>query len=183
MGIVMKFNPVTGAARLDIQLGKIVDALSSTQNVNDATEFVRSAAVLNAPVRAGGGGGGLRASIRARVYQDGDMTVGEVYTNKQYAHYVELGTGRRGAMDHAGISPEVSPSYTMHPWWIHESQLDVGVADMYHWRYIDTPDGRFYKCDGQPAQPFLYPALKDNEKVVLDILKDGYQEAIRRASK
>lgn len=163
---------------LDIQLGKIIGALGEPQNVAQAGEFVRSAAVMNAPV---GESGHLRDNIFCETYKEDDAYVAEVYTRVQYAHYVELGTGKRGAMNHSGISPEVSPSYTMEPWWIHESQLDIGIAEKYHWPYIDTPDGRFYRCEGQPAQPFMYPALKDNEETVLDILKDGYDEAMRRA--
>ena len=171
---------MTGAGRLVWKLGKIEGELGKPQNLNDAVQFVRSAAVLLAPV--GPSGGNLRSSIQARTYQEDDDTfVGEVYTRCQYAAYVEFGTGPKGAANHAGTSPEVNPSYTPYPWWIHESQLDVGVAEMYHWHHIDTPDGRFYICYGQAAQPFLYPALKDNEQTVLDILKGGYQEAIRRA--
>lgn len=165
-----------------IQLGKIVGVLGDPNNIADAGNFVRGAAILLAPVAPSGGQ--LRGSIQMKTYkEDANTYVAEVFTNTQYAHYVELGTGPKGAADHAGISPEVSPSYTPSPWWIHESQLDVGVAEIYHWHYIDTPDGRFYICYGQAAQPFMYPALKDNEQTVLDILKDGYKEAIRRAAK
>ena len=168
---------MTGGGKLVIQLGKIIDELGKPQNIDEAAQFVRSAAVMLAPVN----GGNLRNSIQAETYEEDGMFVGEVYTRCQYAHYVELGTGPKGAANHAGISPEVHPSYTPNPWWIHESQLDVGVAEMYHWHYIDTPDGRFYICYGQAAQPFLYPALKDNEQTVRDILKGGYEEAIRRS--
>ena len=174
---------MTGAGKLVLQLGKIEGALSSDPKyINEAGNFVRNAAVMLAPV--GPSGGDLRNSIQMRSYQEEDGTyVAEVFTRKAYAHYVELGTGPKGAANHAGISPEVHPSYTPNPWWIHESQLDIGVAEMYHWHYIDTPDGRFYICYGQAAQPFMYPALKDNEQTVLDILKGGYEEAIRRAVK
>ena len=172
---------MTSAGKVVLHLGKIEAALDDPQYVNEAGNFVRSAAVLLAPV-ADVAGGGLRQSIQMRSFREDDGTyVAEVYTNKQYAAYVEFGTGPKGAANHAGISPEVSPSYTPNPWWIHESQLDVGVAERYHWHHIDTPDGRFYICYGQAAQPFMYPALKDNEQTVLDILKGGYQEAIRRA--
>ena len=101
-----------------------------------------------------------------------------VYTNVQYAPYVEFGTGPRGAADHVGISPEVTPAYTLEPWWIHESQIDEAVAIRYHWYYIDTEDGRFYKCEGQPAQPFMYPALHDNKDTVMEILSKGIKNAI-----
>lgn len=171
---------MTGVGSLTAKLGKIEGACSDPKFLNEATNYVRSAAVMLAPV--GPSGGDLRNSIQMRTRQEDENTiVGEVYTRKKYAWYVELGTGPKGAADHAGISPEISPSYTPNPWWIHESQLDIGVAEIYHWHYIDTPDGRFYICYGQAAQPFMYPALKDNEQTVLDILKGGYQEAIRRA--
>lgn len=168
-----------GADKLIMKLGKIEGEFDNPQNLDDAVQFVRSAAVMLAPV--GPSGGNLRNSIQTRVYQKDDGThVGEVYTRCQYAMYVEFGTGPKGAADHAGTSPDAHPSYTPNPWWIHESQLDVGVAEMYHWHHIDTPEGRFYICYGQAAQPFMYPALKDNEQTVLDILKGGYEEAIRR---
>ena len=175
---------MTGAGKLAVTLTNLQGELGKPQFLDEAVQFVRSAAVLLAPVRASGDGGTLRSSIQTRTYKEDDGTyVGEVYTRCQYATYVEFGTGPKGASNHNGISPEVSPSYTLSPWWIHESQLDIGVAEMYHWHYIDTPDGRFYICYGQAAQPFMYPALKDNEKTVLDILKGGYEEAIRRAVK
>ena len=84
-----------------------------------------------------------------------DRVIGTVYTNKAYAMYVEMGTGPKGAANHAGISPVASPAYTMSPWWIHESQVDKEAAEEYHWFYLDTPDGRFYQCTGQSAQPFM----------------------------
>ena len=71
----------------------------------------------------------------------------------------------------------------MEPWWIHESDLDVGVAEMYHWPYIDTPDGRFYKCSGQPARPFMYPALKDNEDEVIRIMNSDIEKVLKKVTK
>lgn len=162
-----------------VQLGRIIDELGKPQNIAEAGEFVRSAAVMNCPADSGH----LRSNIYCETYEDGDAHVAEIYTRVAYAHFVELGTGKRGAEHHEGISPEVSPSYTLMPWWIHESQLDIGVGEKYGWFHIDTPEGRFYRCEGQPAQPFLYPALKNNEQTVVDILRHGYEEAIRRAAR
>ncbi|HEM5164059.1 TPA: HK97 gp10 family phage protein, partial [Streptococcus suis] len=71
----------------------------------------------------------------------------------------EFGTGPKGAANHAGISPNVSVSYRSTPWYVHESQIDVGP---YRFQKI----GEFYKMFGQVAQPYLYPALKDNEERV-----------------
>lgn len=169
----------TGFPEFSAQLGKICRELEDAEGLKKATQFVRSAAVLNAPASSGY----LRDNIFADVEVGGQVASGIVYTNVSYAPYVELGTGPRGAADHDGISPEVSPTYTMEPWWIHESDLDVGVAEMYRWPYIDTPDGRFYKCSGQPAYPFMYPALKDNEDEVIKILDNDIEKVLKKVTK
>ena len=109
----------------------------------------------DAKLRAPSNEGELRNSIKARVKVEGDRVFGEVYTNLHYAPYVELGTGPKGLASHAGISPDVNVSYRSTPWFVHEDQIDVGK---YHFQKM----GEFYKMYGQPAQPFLYPALKDN---------------------
>lgn len=120
--------------------------------------------------------GELRDSIYTSIDAGRDHVRGECYTNKEYAVYVEFGTGPKGAASHEGISPNVNPSYTMSPWWIHESQVDRGTAETYGWFHIDTPEGRFYQCTGQAAQPFMYPALKDSE----DEIDRIFAKAVKR---
>ena len=127
--------------------------------------------------------GELRQSIRALVETSGDTVTGSVYTNKKYAPYVEFGTGPKGQEDHAGISPAVTPAYTQAPWWIHESQIDAEAAERYHWFYIDTAEGRFYQCSGQPASPFMYPALKNNEERVTRNISNYLAREIRKVCK
>lgn len=127
--------------------------------VGASTKMIQGEAKLLCPVDHGE----LRQSIKTRVETEKGRTIGVVYTNKSYASYVEFGTGPKGEANHAGISPEVTPAYSQSPWWIHESQVDAETAEKYLWFYIDTPDGRFYQCSGQAAQPFMYPALKNNE--------------------
>lgn len=166
-------NEVKGYKELAVTLDKISTQVSDTKFVNDAGIFVRDQAVLLAPKDSGH----LQQNIKYESESTDDGIIGRVYTDVEYATFVELGTGKRGAMNHSGISPNVHPTYTMSPWWIHESQIDPSVAERYHWFYIDTPDGRFYQCNGQPANPFMYPALHENEELVMDIL-DGKMEKI-----
>ena len=124
--------------------------------VHNATiKVVQADARRLAPARDGE----LITSIKTRVKMDGDKVIGEVYTNLHYAPYVEFGTGPKGQASHSGISPEVSVSYRSSPWYVHEDQIDIGP---YHFKKI----GEFYKMYGQPAQPYLYPALKDNQERV-----------------
>lgn len=124
--------------------------------------------------------GELRNSIKSMTESMDDRVMGTIYTNKSYAMYVEMGTGLKGAANHAGISPVANPSYTMSPWWIHESQIDKKVAEEYHWFYLDTPDGRFYQCTGQPAHPFMYPALKYNEDKVVERMEKALKRELRK---
>lgn len=108
-----------------------------------------------AKLRAPANEGELRNSIRVRLKVNGNKISSEIFTNSDHGSYVELGTGPKGLANHSGISPEVSVSYRSSPWYVHEDQIDVGP---YHFQKM----GEFYKMYGQPAQPYLYPALKDN---------------------
>lgn len=144
------------------KLGSQVAADVMEKAVGASCQMVQKEARQLCPVDMGE----LRQSIRTLVEVSEEKVMGSVFTNKSYAPYVEFGTGPEGEKSHTGISPAVTPAYAQSPWWIHESQVDVAVAERYHWFYLDTPDGRFYRCSGQAAQPFMYPALKDNEERV-----------------
>ena len=119
--------------------------------LNACKNVVQAEAKLRAPANEGE----LRNSIRVRARIEGSRVIGEVFTNSDHGAYVELGTGPKGLANHSGISPEVSVSYRSTPWYVHEDQINVGP---YHF----AKRGEFYKMYGQPAQPYLYPALKDN---------------------
>ena len=119
----------------------------------------------------------LRDSIYTSV-ENGESIRGTCYTNKSYAAYVEFGTGPKGQANHEGISPDVTVSYSQSPWWIHESQVGRETAERYGWPCIDTPDGRFYRCSGQAAQPYMYPALKNNEQETERIFEEAVKKKI-----
>lgn len=141
-----------------------------------STKLVQAEAKLLCPFHDGE----LRRGIRTKVERQEDKTIGIVYDNVSYGPYVEFGTGPRGEENHAGISPAVDPAYSQSPWWIHESQIDAEVAETYGWFYLDTPQGRFYQCSGQPAKPFMYPALKDNEDRVTRNISNYLAREIRK---
>ncbi|PNK70764.1 hypothetical protein A6J84_000005 [Streptococcus sp. FDAARGOS_256] len=119
-----------------------------------AKTVVQAEAKLRAPANEGELRNS-RNSIRVRLKKTANKISGEVFTNSDHGAYVELGTGPNGQENHSGISPEVSVSYRSSPWYVHEDQINVGP---YHF----AKRGEFYKMYGQPAQPYLYPALKDN---------------------
>lgn len=120
-------------------------------------QVVRREAVLLCPVDRGE----LRQSIKTSVEIQGDEVKGITYTNKSYAPYVEFGTGPVGEENHSGISPEVTPSYSQQGWGYQKE------------------DGDWVYTNGQPAQPFMYPALKNNENKVLELIEAKIAEGIR----
>lgn len=93
---------------------------------------IRNKAVLLCPVDTGE----LRNSIQVKKTAPLTVAVG---TNKEYAPYVEFGTGTQG--DPA--VPHTTKEY---------------------WRYQDE-NGEWHTSHGQPAQPFLRPAI-DEEEIV-----------------
>lgn len=109
----------------------------------------------------------LRLSIHHRIENKGNgKYVGIVFTNKEYAPYVEFGTGPVGHSNHDGISPEVKPMYSPEPW-----------------VYYDETLQRFVYTKGYMARPFMYPALHDNKdkikKFIIKSLKEELKEARR----
>ena len=157
--LIAKCRKLYGAKAADITRQAVLHASKT---------IVQADAKLRAPANDGE----LRNSIKTRVKMDGDKVIGEVYTNLNYAPYVELGTGPKGQASHAGISPDVNVSYRSTPWFVHEDQIDVGP---YHFQKM----GEFYKIYGQPAQPYLYPALKDNHDRISNNISKYVSRKIR----
>lgn len=92
--------------------------------------------------------GELRNSISKKLDISNNGVIGKVYTNKEYAPYVEFGTGSRGESTYDG---------------------DASVTYNSEWA-------------GMPAQPYLYPALKNNEEAVLRSIRNDISEEIRKVT-
>ncbi|MGT2964202.1 HK97-gp10 family putative phage morphogenesis protein [Streptococcus acidominimus] len=156
-------SELVGADRLIAKLQR----LSSQRQVeitgravhNAAKNVVQAEAKLRAPVNYGD----LRRGIKVRRVNSDNLPTAEVVSTSEHGAYVEFGTGPKGAANHAGISPDVNVSYRSTPWYVHESQIDVGP-------YKFPKHGEFYKMYGQVAQPYLYPALKDNTDQVSKVI-------------
>ncbi len=161
----MAVNGVQNLMRKLNELGSVESAMY--KSVKKQTEVVRGAAVKLCPVYAGPwkfvARGELKRSIYTKVEQNADATIGCVYTNAAYAPFVEFGTGPIGQSNHVGISPNVPVSYTQEAW--------VWMDD----------EGNFHTTKGQPAQPFMYPALKSMEKHVVNAIKSDLRAEIKKA--
>ena len=91
--------------------------------------------------------GALAQSINHQTMQDGARARGFVGTNQDYAMPVEFGTGEFA---------------------------ENGMGRQGGWVYR-TPDGRFFHTTGQPPQPFLEPAFKENQENIKKIMTDNFR--------
>lgn len=166
---------IIGLDKLEAKLNDI--AVQDLKRPTDqAILLVQADAKSNVSVDSGE----LRESIYTDTAVHGDRVEAVCFTNKEWAQYVEFGTGPVGQAEHAGISPDAAVAYTQQPWWIHESQVDRETAEKYHWFAVKTKDGIFYQCSGQPARPYLYPAMKNNADNIRGIYESHLADAIRR---
>lgn len=124
-------------------------------------------------------GGYLREKIQTRTTEADGKIAGEVYNNANYAAYVEFGTGPVGQA--AGLKIDgIDLAYRQTPWMIPVGKIDKSTAEKYRFIPIKE-DGEVigYLTRGQAPQPFLYPAMKNNEEHIIETLKT----AVRMESK
>lgn len=114
-----------------LQIKKRIWTLANTDvyeaGVQKAVSYVEAEAKKNCPVDTGA----LRRSIASDVSTSGKTVTGTVYTNLDYAPYVEYGTGEFAEEGDGREGP---------------------------WRYQDD-ERNWHTTYGQPPQPFLRPAL------------------------
>lgn len=172
---------VEGVSKFTAQINRLKAEALTKKHLEEAGNFVLSAAVLLAPKNQGY----LQNNIYLDVEEDQGTLRATVYTNVEYARYVEFGTGPVGARNHEGTSPNVTPTYTMHAWGIPADQVDAATAAHYGWQLSTYKGKQYYAFPfyGQPAQPFMYPALKDNEDTVRDIIVGGMNYAAEKVTK
>lgn len=127
--------------------------------------------------------GELRNSIKTSIEMTSDHIMASTFTNKEYASYVEFGTGPIGQANHEGISPDFVPSYSQHGWGIPADKVDPADAQMYKWPKRKYNGKEYYMTSGQPAQPFMYPALKGNEGKVKKTLAAKLVKKIHKEAK
>lgn len=109
--------------------------------------------------------GDLRSSIKSRTSKEKGRVISEISTNSDHAAYVEFGTGKKG---------ETTPSVDKYPGPLSYKQDK--------WK-VNIPDVGVRWIEGQPAQPYLYPALKNNEEKVIENIKEDVKKAIKELAK
>lgn len=129
-----------------------------TKTLKKATTIVHGEAKSTAPVDTGD----LAGSIHMEVKKVNEGYEGRVYTNLEYAPYVEFGTGVKGN----GTYP-----YKI-------KGLNLAYKDK-GWCYWSDKEDKLIYTKGQVAQPFMYPALKNNEKYINKLFKEGVKDKLR----
>ena len=131
------------------------------KSIDNQCREIQDEAKLLCPVDKGK----LRESIKRRIQVDNGCIKGTVYTNEEYAAYVEFGTGRVGEMTPVADKYPGALSYKQDKW------------------LANIPDVGIRWVQGQPAQPYLYPALKNNEDKVLENIKQDLESEIREVAR
>ncbi|MDD3840762.1 MAG: HK97 gp10 family phage protein [Clostridia bacterium] len=149
------------------------------KGVAKATKKVQGDAKDLAPVNYGE----LRQKIEEEVKEEGNEVIGEVAATAGHSAYIEFGTGPVGRVSPKDLPPGVEPQYREGMWWIHESQIDPATAEQYHFIRIETEEGIFYGTYGQPAQPYLYPAMKQNEEYIKETIAASVRMEIKKVGK
>lgn len=168
--LLRRFDRLDSGMRKDIML----------KAVKKGDLMVQSEAKLLAPYK----GHNLRRSIKTKEEVIGTKIVGSVYTNLEYAPYVEFGTGPAGQENHQGISPGITPRYSQRGWMIPADAISEDDAQYYHFKPA-MKNGQIigYYTKGQPARPYLYPALKDHEKTIVKRMKIEIAKSVKELCK
>lgn len=160
---------VKGVAQVTRRFDRIAKMELKTA-MNKAIQLVHGQAGALAP----SGDGDLRESIHMEVKENPNGVVGRVYTNVEYAAYVEFGTGTKGDGTYPYKVKGLNLEYASEPWYIPVEKIDERIASRYRFKKIHGKGGQdYYVCHGQAAQPYLYPALKNHERTIRKYFKDG----------
>lgn len=169
---------IKNLTKLTAKLNKVSD-LDTKRIVEKATTIVHGQAKDLAPVNSGGGSG-LAGSIRMSKKKLPNGWQGRVYTNQEYAMYVEFGTGTKGNGTYPYKLENITLTYQDSPWFIPVSEISDKDAKKYHFKKVHGKDGaEYYICYGQEAKPYMYPALKNNEKAIKKLFKEGVKDKLR----
>lgn len=152
---------IIGQKELEADLKKM-SVLDLHKAASQSIRLVQAQAKLKCPVNHGE----LRDSIYTDVEWGADYVRATCYTNKSYGPHVEFGTGPKGQANHKGVSPDSTGSYVQHGWGIPASAVSPRDAERYGWKKRTYNGKEYYMTSGQAAQPYMYPALKDQESEI-----------------
>lgn len=177
---------ISGLDRLKGKLGKVSESAQKgvEKAVYEITQEVSGRAVSNlSSIKHGTGesAGSVKDEVVAK--SSGGIS-GHVWSDKKQLLFRELGTGPNGEKSTKDLPPGITPVYTQKAWFFPVSSSIEDLTALYGIPKIEIQGVEFYKTSGQPARPWLYPALKYvEENMAKDIVKRNVQEAIQKGLK
>ena len=169
---------MTGLNALLSKLDKVEDGVEKacTDGVMQIAKKTQAQAKQLTPVHFGE----LRESIKTRFRTESGLIIGEVFTNKKYAPYVEFGTGPNGQKSAPSLTEGLQITYSQTGWIIPASAMDVEQAEGYGFGVLKNKDDKVigYATNGQRAQPYMIPAMNYAEKIAEDEVKKAIQKVL-----
>lgn len=145
----------------------------------DLTEEVASSAASNLQSSVKHGSGELAASIKNEVVVDGKGNLlGRVWSDKDTAMYRELGTGPVGDKSPKDLPPGINPTYTQKRWFIPVDKVAIDLEAVYGIPRVKIKEQEFFMTSGQPARPWLYPALKEVKETATSVYEDHIRKGL-----
>ena len=159
-----------GLDKIIAKLDKMQDTSTIVSAMQDACDLVEGAAKYKAPKDTGA----LKRSITNRIEVIGNEVDGIVFTPLEYAPYIEYGTGLYaengngtsgywvyvGDKDYDPNRKKSGKRYTLQ-----EAKQIVAI--------MRSKGLEAYYTNGMHPQPFMRPALKENEQNIKKKLKEG----------
>lgn len=90
-----------------------------------------------------------------------------------------MGTGKVGETSPKDLPDGVNPVYTQVPWFIPADEVGMDLNALYGMPKITIQGKIYYKSNGQPARPFLYPSLKEGMENYEEVYKEHVQKGLR----
>lgn len=145
-----------------------------TEDVQGRIESKLSSSVKHAS-------GELMGSFKNEVVEDhqGNI-VGRNWSDSPISVFREFGTGKVGAESKKDLPEGVNPTYSLEPWFFPVDAVDVDLEAIYGMPKIMIQGKEFYRTNGQPARPFMYPAFKEGTKHAEDIFKEHVEKNLRK---
>lgn len=104
------------------------------------------------------------------IEKNGDKLKGTLYTNFDYASFLEYGTGTYAELPHIGTTKTFEKSGYRY-WYLPKEKADAKGVKISPNRLITIGDNQYYIMYAQPSKPFMRPTAFDLEKSAVDILK------------
>lgn len=162
---------------------KLIPSLVKEANIDatrELTDLTEGYATQNIQSSSKYPTGELSTSVKKEVAEDvSGSVVGRVWSDKKHAFYKEFGTGPVGDASPKDLPPGVNPVYTQQKWFFPTSAVDKDLNALYGMLIVQIKEVEFYMTRGQPARPWLYPALKD----AMEEAEEIYTENINRKLK